>query len=109
MVRRGDIVRVCLDPVVGSEQGKTRPAIVIQHDALNTTSSTTIVVPITSKIYDKEYPMHVKMLEKKFEGTIKVEQIRTIDISRIKKVEGVVSSEVMMRIGKALQMTCDFF
>lgn len=109
MVRRGDIVRVCLDPVIGSEQGKTRPAVVIQHDALNTTSNTTIVVPITSKIYDKEYPMHVKISENKFEGTIKVEQIRTIDMSRIKKVEGFVSSELMLRIGKALQMTCDYF
>jgi mRNA interferase MazF len=53
MVKRGDVVLVNLDPVIGSEQGKTRPAIIIQHDALNKNSKTTIIVPISSRLYEK--------------------------------------------------------
>lgn len=109
MVKRGDIVYVSFDPVVESEQGKTRLAVVIQHDALNTTSKTTIVVPITSTIYEKEYPMHVKIEENNLKGTIKVEQIRAIDMKRIDKIKGKISSQTLTKIGKALQMTCDYF
>lgn len=109
MVRRGDIVYVDLNPVIGSEQGKTRPAVVIQHDSLNKTSNTTIVVPITSRVYDKVYPMHVILNTSTISGTIKTEQIRAIDIQRISSVVDSVNREVMNEIGIALQKTCDFY
>lgn len=109
LIKRGMIVYVNLNPVVGSEQGKIRPAVVIQHDALNSTSNTTIVVPISSRVYEKEYPMHVKIDELNIKGTIKVEQIRVIDKSRIMKNKTVVSNQIMKKIGVALQMTCDYF
>ncbi len=108
MVKRGDIILVSLDPVLGSEQGKTRPAVVIQHDALNKTSNTTIIVPITSKIYDKEYPMHVQIYREKIKGTIKTEQIRAIDMQRIVKVIDSVDNKTLLRIGYALKNTCNF-
>lgn len=108
-VKRGDIIYVDLEPSKGSEQSKKRPAIIIQHDALNFTSNTTIIVPITSKIYNEEYPMHVQINEQNIKGTIKVEQIRVIDKSRILKVKGKVSNDIMKKIGIALQMTCDYF
>lgn len=53
LVKRKDLVLVNLNPVIGSEQGKIRPAIVVQHDSLNKNSNTTIIIPITSKIYEK--------------------------------------------------------
>ena len=108
MVKRGDIVLVSLDPVLGSEQGKTRPAIVIQHDALNKTSNTTIVVPITSKIYEKEYPMHVQIYQNDIKGTIKVEQIRSIDMKRIVKIIDNIDNKTLLKIGYALKTVCDF-
>ena len=108
-IKRGNIVYVNLDPVVGSEQAKTRPAVVIQHNALNVNSKTTIIVPITSRIYDIEYPMHVRVNEKGFRGTIKVEQIRVIDKSRIVRVKDFVSSKIMKKIGISLQMTCGYY
>ena len=46
-VRRGEVWIVALDPVVGSEQAKTRPCVVIQRDAANERAHTTIVVPFT--------------------------------------------------------------
>jgi mRNA interferase MazF len=108
---RGSIVFVNFDPVIGSEQGKTRPAIVIQNDVLNTYSNTTIVVPISSRIYEKNYPMHVYFPgggELKA-GTIKVEQIRVIDKQRIERITGSVNLEILSQIGLALQHTCDYF
>ena len=58
-IKRGDIVLVNLEPVVGSEQGMIRPTLVIQNDISNEYSPTTIIAPITSKIYSKEYHTNV--------------------------------------------------
>jgi mRNA interferase MazF len=108
---RGAIVLVNFEPVMGSEQGKVRPAVVIQNDALNLYSNTTIVVPISSRIYEKNYSMHVRFGGNAFlkSGTIKVEQIRVIDKSRILKVLGSLESKKMLEIGRALQHTCDYY
>ena len=105
MELRGDIVLTNFDPVVGSEQGKTRPAIIIQHNTLNKYSNTTIVVPISSRIYEKQYPMHVTLPHSTTtcEGTIKVEQLRVIDKKRIVKKIGSVSDEILTKIGHAQQ------
>ena len=58
-IKRGDILLVNLDPVKGSEQGMIRSVLVIQNDTLNKYSPTTIIAPITSKIYTKEYLTNV--------------------------------------------------
>ena len=63
-IKRGQIVMVKLDPVVGSEQGKTRPALIIQNDIGNEFSPVTIVAPITSRIIDKQYPTNVQISKK---------------------------------------------
>ena len=60
-IKRGDICLANLDPVRGSEQGKVRPILIIQNDISNQHSPTTIIAPITSKIYAKEYPTNVKI------------------------------------------------
>ena len=111
MVNRKDIVLVNLSPSIGSEQGNLRPAIVLQHDALNKNANTIVVVPITSKIYGKKYPMHVLIegfgLNKK--GTIKVEHIRSIDKKRIVKKIGSADNNIMLEIKNALLKTCDYY
>ncbi len=111
MVKRGDLVWVNLEPVIGSEQGKKRPAIIIQHDALNKTSKTTIIVPISSTVYEKKYPMHVQIegCGLKSRGTIKTEHIRAIDKKRITGKIGETPRQIMKEIGLALQMTCDYY
>ena len=88
-IKRGDIVLVNLNPTRGSEQGKKRPAVVIQNNLGNQYSPTTIIAPITSKIFTKEFPTNVQIkpqessLEKP--PTILLNQIRTIDKLRIIK------------------------
>ena len=54
-IKRGDIVLAGLEPVKGSEQGGVRPVLVIQNDDGNKFSLTTIIAPITSKEFSKEF------------------------------------------------------
>ncbi|KXB05512.1 hypothetical protein AKJ49_00635 [candidate division MSBL1 archaeon SCGC-AAA382A03] len=108
-VRRGDIVLVDLDPVKGSEQGKTRPAVVIQNNVGNKHSPTTIVAPLTSS-YRKVYPVNVEV-ESGENGLVKdsiilLNQIVTVDIeSRVLKKLGKLSPERMKKVDSAIKIS----
>ena len=82
-VQRGCVYWVDFDPVRGSEQGKRRPALVIQNDLGNQTSSTTIVVAITSRLPTRHYPMHVPVTILGRQAVILCEQIRTVSLERV--------------------------
>ncbi len=102
---RGDIFIANLNPVKGSEQGGKRPVVIIQNDKGNSHSPTVIVAPITSRHYKKKLqPTHVLLdspvLEKK--SQVLVEQIKTIDKSRLISKIGQVSKEKMQEIDVAL-------
>ena len=100
LIRRGDKILVSLNPTIGSEQGKTRPAIVVQNDIGNKYSPTTIVVPLTSNIRNV-YPTDVLINESKADCS----QIRTIDKMRILKKLGKVKEEEIDLIDKALKIS----
>ena len=106
VIKRVDIVLVSLDPVVGSEQGKTRPALVIQNDIGNEYSPTTIVAPITSKLFSQQFPTNVEIDKTnsplKENSTILLNQIRTIDKSRIIKNYGKLTSQKMREVDEAI-------
>jgi len=106
LIRRGDIALVNLDPVIGSEQGKTRPALVIQNDVGNEFSPTTIVAPITSKIYSKRFPTNVEIDSSnsplKEKSTILLNQIRTIDKRRIINNYGAIAEKKMKEVNEAI-------
>jgi mRNA interferase MazF len=85
-VKRGEIWKVNLDPAIGSEIKKTRPALIIQNDVGNQYSPLTIIAPITSHKGKKIYPFEVllpevKGLEK--QSKVLLSYIRTIDKSRL--------------------------
>ena len=88
-IKRGDIVIAKLEPVQGSEQGGIRPVLIVQNNISNEHSPTTIIAPITSKVYEKDYPTNVFLnkedskLDK--DSTVLLNQIRTIDRLRITK------------------------
>ncbi|MCD4760091.1 type II toxin-antitoxin system PemK/MazF family toxin [archaeon] len=109
IIKRGEIYLVNLDPVKGSEQGKIRPILVIQNDISNKYSPTTIIAPITSKIYSKEFPTNVFLLKSdsnlKKDSTILLNQIRTIDKLRIIKRIGKVDDFIMKKVGLAIQVS----
>jgi len=104
---RGMVVEVSLDPVVGHEQRRSRPCIVVQNDVGNRFSSTTIIVPLTAATHIKSpSPIYV-MVKKGDGGTMKdsyalCDQIRTVDQQRFKALYGTLSPETMAQIDAAL-------
>ena len=110
-IKRGDVGLVNLDPAVGSEQGKIRTVLIIQNNISNEYSPITIIAPITSKIYSKEFPTNV-FLPKKDSGldkdsTILLNQIRTIDKSRISKRLSAVNEQIMKRVNMSIKASLD--
>lgn len=89
IIKRGDIYYANLNPVIGSEQGGTRPVLIISNDIGNKHSPTVIVAAITSRVQTKaKLPTHLYL--ETIEGLpdssiILFEQIRTIDKTRLKE------------------------
>ena|SRR3989344_522021 len=106
-IKRGEIVLVNLDPVVGSEQGRIRPAVVIQNDYGNEYSPMTIVAPVTSKIYTKEFSTNVQISPNEScldeESTVLLNQIRAIDKTRIIKKLEQLNNNIMEKIDLAIK------
>lgn len=109
LIRRGEIYYAELNPVVGSEQGGTRPVLVIQNDIGNQYSPTTIIAAITSQISKAKLPTHVEVTARRSglerDSVILTEQIRTIDKSRLKEKVTVLDEETMARIGQAIEIS----
>jgi mRNA interferase MazF len=86
IVKRGDVFFADLSPVIGSEQGGTRPVLIIQNDIGNRFSPTVIIAAITAQIQKAKLPTHVEIDAKKYgferDSVILLEQLRTIDKSR---------------------------
>ncbi len=90
-----DIVLVNLDPTLGSEIKKTRPCVIISPNEINDNLRTITIAPMTTK--SRSYPTRVKVKHNKQTGWVVVDQIRTIDKSRIIKNLGSLSdSEVIL-------------
>lgn len=107
---RGMVVEVSLDPVVGHEQGRSRPCLVIQNDVGNRFSSTTIIAPLTDASHIKK-PSPIYVLVRKGDGGttkdsyVLCDQIRTVDQRRFRNVYGTLSPESMTKVDKALQIS----
>jgi len=82
--KRGDVFWVRLDPVIGSEMQKTRPALIISNNDGNELSPRVIIAPITSKV-GKIYPFEVEIEVSNKRGKVVVDQIRSIDKMRLIK------------------------
>jgi mRNA interferase MazF len=85
------IVLVNLDPTVGSEIRKTRPCVIISPDEMNDHLTTVIVAPVTSRF--REYPTRVAVNHTSASGWIALDQIRTIDKTRMVRILGRLSPE----------------
>ncbi len=108
--KRGEIYLVSLDPTIGSEINKTRPALVISNNVNNQLSKTVTVIPITSQV-KKVYPFEVFISSQDSglpkDSKAKCDQIRTIDKMRLVKLLGRLKSEKMKEIAKALAIHLD--
>ena len=107
--KRGDVWLAALDPVVGSEQGKTRPVVIIQNDVANQYSLVVIVAAMTTSIGAKEYPTEVIIRAPEGgltrDSTILLNQIRTIDKRRLVDYWGRLKPSTMKRVDIALKIS----
>jgi len=108
-ILRGDVVLANLEPVIGSEQGSIRPVLIIQNDISNEYSPTTIIAPVTSRVYTKEFPtnVYVSKQDSKLDkdSTILLNQIRTIDKSRIIKKLTKLDNTIMNKVDMAIKVS----
>ncbi|MFD2972984.1 type II toxin-antitoxin system PemK/MazF family toxin [Peribacillus deserti] len=109
VVKRGDVYFADLSPVVGSEQGGTRPVLVIQNDIGNRFSPTVIVAAITAQIQKAKLPTHVEINAKRYgferDSVILLEQIRTIDKQRLTDKITHLDEEMMKKVDDAVQIS----
>ncbi len=105
-IRRRDVVLVDFEPSFGSEQGKIRPAVVIQNDYGNNYSPITIVAPVTSKVFSREFPSNVFVEGGNFglrlDSTILLNQIRAIDKRRVLKKLGELDLGMIRKVDLAI-------
>ena len=106
-VYRGELYYADLSPVVGSEQGGLRPVVIIQNDTGNRHAPTTIVAPITSRLTKTPLPTHIAFcgcgLSK--DSVMLMEQIRTIDKSRLKQKMGSLPPEKIEALDMAIKVS----
>lgn len=107
-IKKGQIYYADLSPVVGSEQGGRRPVLVIQNDKGNKYAPTTIVAIITSRKTKTYLPTHIWLdstcnLPK--DSMVELEQIRTIDKSRLKNYVGKISYTNELQINYGLTIS----
>ena len=101
VINRFDIYLINLDPTVGSEIKKTRPCLVISPDEMNRHIKTVIVAPLTTA--GKVYPTRVLCEFQGKKGQIILDQIRTIDKSRLIKKAGTIDPQIQAEVIRALQ------
>ncbi|WP_040928276.1 type II toxin-antitoxin system PemK/MazF family toxin [Nosocomiicoccus massiliensis] len=108
-MKRGEVYLADLSPVQGSEQGGKRPVVIIQNDTGNKFSPTLIVAAITGKIDKAKIPTHVEVNAEKYnfktDSVILLEQIRTIDKTRLQEKLTYLDDEKMKEVDKAIQIS----
>ncbi len=101
VVNRFDVYLINLDPTIGSEIKKIRPCLIISPDEMNRHIRTVIVAPMTTA--GKEYPTRISYTFKKKKGKIVIDQIRTIDKSRLIKRLGTIDPNTQLEVIAVLQ------
>lgn len=110
---RGAIFYADLDPIVGSEQRGVRPVLILQNDVGNKYSCTTMIAPITTKKFEEKLqPTQVKINQfnkLRPNSVILLEQVRTIDKSRLKGFVDMLDKSQMKDVEEALKISFGFF
>ncbi len=108
-IKKGDLYFADLSPVTGSEQGGIRPVLVVQNDVGNKYSPTIIVAAVTSRRNKADLPTHVEIaadgngLSKN--SVILLEQLRTIDKTRLKERIGTIDRNRLPEVNEALSVS----
>jgi len=108
-ILRGDIYWADLNPVIGSEQGGLRPVLILSHNVFNERSGTVIVVALTSQPQRAGYPLTFELGSTKLpqKSWVKISQIRTLSVKRIRKKISKASEEELSIIIEGLNEIID--
>ena len=108
-VHRGDIYYADLSPVVGSEQGGLRPVLIVQNDTGNRHSPTVIAAAITSQTGKARLPTHIELSASHYglsrDSVVLLEQIRTLDKSRLRERMGKLDAPTTDRVNGAIAVS----
>ena len=96
VVKRFDVYLVNLDPAIGSEIQKSRPCLIISPEEMNNHIATVIVAPMTTK--GRDYPTRVNCQFEGKDGQIVLDQIRTVDKSRLVKKLGKINVDIQKEV-----------
>ena len=99
-ILRGDIYWADVNPVIGSEQGGLRPVLILSHNVFHEKSGTVIAVALTSQPQRAGYPLTFELGSKRLpkKSRVKISQIRTLSVKRIRKKISKVSEEELTLI-----------
>ena len=113
MIKRGEIYYADLSPVVGSEQGGVRPVLIVQNDVGNKYSPTIIAAAITSRLIKTKLATLVDIPQSEFglpkDSVILLEQLRTLDKTRLKDKIGDLSDGAMRKVNEGLMVSLGFY
>jgi mRNA interferase MazF len=101
VIQRFDVFLINLDPTIGSEIKKTRPCLIISPDEMNRHIRTVIVAPMTTA--GENYPTRIPCKFQNKNGQIVLDQIRTIDKSRLIKKLGLIDPQTQFKVISILQ------
>lgn len=108
-IRKGDLFYADLTPLIGSEQGGVRPVLIIQNDIGNRHSPTVIAAAVTSRANKNSLTTHVNIGETgcglRRSSTVLLEQVRTIDHSRLREYIGHLDSGTMCAVEQGLAVS----
>ena len=96
VVKRFEVYLVNLDPTIGNEIKKMRPCLVISPDEMNAHIATVIVAPMTTQ--GRAYPTRVSCKFQSKDGQVVLDQIRTVDKTRLAKKLGTISASTQKAV-----------
>lgn len=100
--QRGQVYWTQLDPVKGHEQAKTRPCAILSDSLINQRRGTVVVVPLTTTPAADRFPLLVSMPSMGASTKARTEHIRSVDKSRLGRLEGALSEQDLDELGRAI-------
>ncbi|MDR0676745.1 MAG: type II toxin-antitoxin system PemK/MazF family toxin [Elusimicrobiota bacterium] len=105
-MKRAEIYWVSLDPTIGTETKKTRPALILSNNICNTHLTRLIIAPITSNT-DKIFAFEAKIIVNCKQNKVMLDQIRVVDKTRIGGYIGKITDKELIEVEKSLKLVLD--
>lgn len=102
VVLKNEVWMTKLEPTIGSEINKTRPCIIVSPDIANMHQRSVVIIPLTSKL--KDYPSRVNCTFQNKQGQIVINQIRTIDKTRLVKKLGIIDNATSKKVYEMIKV-----